>query len=70
VLQQDRLQGAEHLAGLDAMCPAADLQVDVLVGQLQLPEECGAHGVVVVLPGVHQDLVMFWPQLPAHRRCL
>ena len=56
VLEDDRLQAADHLAGHGTVRPAANLQVDVGCRQLEVAEEGGAHRLVVVLAGVHQHL--------------
>ncbi len=66
-LGEDRLQAPEHLRGLRRMRPGTHAQVHVRLGNLQVAEERGAHGVVVVLAGVDQHLGVRLAQETADR---
>ena len=70
VLEHDGLQSDQHVAGHGPVGAAADLEVDVGLGDLQVAEERRAHGIVVVLPGVDQDFGVGAAQRSADRRGL
>ena len=53
----------QHLAGLLAVTARSDFQVDIRLRQLQMLKKYPRHAIVVVLPGVDEDLMM----LPAQR---
>ena len=55
VLQHDRLEGRHDVGRLGRVGAGADLQVDVRLGNLELPEEQVAHPLVVMLAGVDQE---------------
>ena len=57
----------QHRAGLAAVRAGTDIEVHVGRGKLQAVEEDAGHLVVVVLTGMHQDLLVPLAQLPAHR---
>src|SRR6188508_1092770 len=69
-LEYHRLEATEHLTGHRAVRAAADLQVDVRAGHLEVAEEGRAHGVVVVLAGVDEDLLVVAAEDAADRRGL
>jgi hypothetical protein len=52
----DRLESAHHLGRLDRVRSAPDFQVEARRRHLEIPEEGRAHRVVVMLPGVDQQL--------------
>jgi hypothetical protein len=55
LFQHDRLETLHDHRGLGGVGAAADLEVDVGPGDVQVVEERLAHLVVVVLAGMHQD---------------
>ena len=46
----------------------ANTEVYIGCGQLKAVEESSRHLVVIMLAGMHQDLLVLCAQLPAHRR--
>ena len=56
------LDPGQHLAGLGAVGPGADLEVDVRIGDAELVEEDARHLVVVVLAGVKKRLAVAPPK--------
>ena len=56
MLEDDRLEASQHLAGHRPVRATADLEVDIRLWDLEVPEEGGAHRLVVVLPGMDEDL--------------
>ena len=53
-LQRRRFEGLHDLGGLRGVAPRAHSQVHGGPGQLQVPKEAGAHGLVVVLSRMDQ----------------
>ena len=70
LLQQDVLDPHHHGRGLLRMAPRSDAEVIVRPGNLQLFEKDIRHIAVVMLAGMHQQLLIFPPQRPGHRRRL
>ena len=54
---QQRLQPLEYPSGPSGVRPRADLGIGVGPGQSQLSEEHPRHRVVIVLPGVDEDVL-------------
>ena len=56
--EQDVFDAFEHGAGLTAVRAGPDTQVQIRMWQIESIEKNTRHLVVVMLPGVHQDLLM------------
>ena len=50
------LEGGHDLARLHGVAGGADLEVDVRAGKAKLPEKHAVHALVIMLPGVHEEL--------------
>jgi len=63
---EELFEKPEHLARHLPVRPAADREVEVRLRDTELFEEHIRHLVVVVLPGVNEDLLVALAERPAH----
>ena len=67
---EDVLETVHHLRGLAGVTAASNSEVVVRPRHVEDLEEHVGHVLVVMLPGVDQDLLVVLANLPAHRRGL